>query len=263
MDGIDFIPVPGRKRLALGDIRRTVSHEDVAPGAVGLDSGGGSLLVAPPGQFLEEVLHRQLSQGFLEVIANQIGHALHFTPEAIDIRPQLIASSLPKFLVENVRPVLTKHFNGITEERLDQAICLFCNRISAVLQEQAQGILPVVVDNQPVAAGQGLEDRLPLFVGDEYDNLVVPLGNIDGLQLCSPFPVEQVLVNHLVRDIHDAFREHFAVLHFADHTRYAVAVGSGGEIVVEPAGTFYVDGIGNDVGRTQLYRNKRAAVWPG
>ena len=111
VDGIDFIPVPCRKRLALGDIRRTVGHEDVAPGSVGLNPGGSALLMAPLCKFLKEVLHRQLSERLLEVIANQIGHALHFAPKCVDIRSKLIASSLSKLVVDNVRPILAKHLD--------------------------------------------------------------------------------------------------------------------------------------------------------
>ena len=86
-----------------------------------------------------------------------------------------------------------------------------------MFQEQAQGIFPVVVDDQAVSSRKGFEDGLPFLIGDKYDNLVISLWDVDGLQFCAPFPVEQIFVNYLVRDIHDAFRKHFTVLHFADH----------------------------------------------
>ena len=131
-----------------------------------------------------------------------------------------------------------------------------------MFQEQAQGIFPVVVDDQAVSSRKGFEDGLPFLIGDKYDNLVISLWDVDGLQFCAPFPVEQIFVNYLVRDIHDAFRNHFTVLHFADHAGNAIPVDSGGEIVTELARALHVDRVGDDIRRAQLDRNERAAVGP-
>lgn len=102
---------------------------------------------------------------------------------------------------------------------------------------------PVVVNNAAFCAAHWRKNPLSVCAGDQTNDFVVAFGDLDITEHGAPRPVEQLMGGELVREIHDAFRDHLAVFHFTHDAAHNVTGNASGEVVGESFWTGHVNGI--------------------
>ena len=261
MDGVHLQRAMVAEGLALGNVRRGVDAQDVAPGAVGLNAADSAVGVGEVRQHVEEVLDGQLAHGLEVVIAHAGRDLAHVAPQGVDVLRQVVAPAAAEFVQQHAAPVVALHLDGIAEPAVHAGHAVG-DGLHHVFEKAVHGPAAAVVDDAAVSIAAGLAHLIIVHGDDEEHQLPVALGDVDVFELRAPGPAEEHALLKAVGDVDHRLGQHPRMLHPAHHRRADGSGEAGGEVAGKIAGPGDVVLIGQRLLLGVLRVHKRAAVGP-